>query len=74
MLLISHDINIIRGICPKSMLLEKGHLICIGDTEEVCEVYGYEGKRRERLKRYRQTSLMIIARHCAGSSLRYINL
>jgi len=47
-LLVSHDINTIKTNCTRAILLEKGELICIGNIDEVCDVYGDEGKRRER--------------------------
>jgi ABC-type polysaccharide/polyol phosphate transport system ATPase subunit len=47
-LLVSHDISVIKANCTRAMLLEKGELICVGTVDEVCDVYGDEGKRRER--------------------------
>jgi len=41
-LLVSHDINLIKSMCSRAMLLEKGKIISMGDVEEVCSVYGDE--------------------------------
>jgi len=38
-LLVSHDIMVIKSMCSRAMLLEKSRLVCIGDVEEVCAVY-----------------------------------
>jgi ABC-type polysaccharide/polyol phosphate transport system ATPase subunit len=38
-LVVSHDINTIKEMCSRALLLRKGELICIGKVEEVCEVY-----------------------------------
>jgi len=27
-------------MCSRALLLEKGRLVCIGDVDEVCAVYG----------------------------------
>lgn len=39
-LLVSHDIDTIKKMCSRAILLEKGSTVCIGSVEEVCEVYG----------------------------------
>jgi len=39
-LLVSHDINIIKSMCARAMLLEKGSIVSIGDVKDVCAVYG----------------------------------
>ena len=39
-LLVSHNANTIRDMCSRALLLEKGRLVCIGDVDEVCAVYG----------------------------------
>jgi len=39
-LLVTHDITSIKKMCSRAMLLEKGRVVCVGDVEEVCEVYG----------------------------------
>lgn len=49
-LLVAHDIGMIKGVCTKAMLLEKGRLIAEGDVEEVCDVYGDEGKRKRLIR------------------------
>ena len=38
-LLVTHDISVIRAMCSRAVLLEKGELICLGDVDEVCNVY-----------------------------------
>jgi ABC-type polysaccharide/polyol phosphate transport system ATPase subunit len=38
-LLVSHDINIIKTMCSKALLLNKGEMVCIGDVDEVCRAY-----------------------------------
>ena len=47
-LLVSHNAGKIREMCSRAVLLEKGRLICVGDVDEVCAVYGDEGKHRQR--------------------------
>jgi len=49
-LLVSHDIGMIKGMCSEAVLLERGRVISIGDVEEVCDVYGDEGKRKNIVK------------------------
>ena len=39
-LLVSHNIEQIKTMCRRAILLEKGHAVCMGDVEEVCAVYG----------------------------------
>ena len=39
-LLVSHDIKVIKEMCTRAILLEKGKVVCIGDIDEVCTVYG----------------------------------
>ncbi|MCL1835081.1 MAG: ABC transporter ATP-binding protein [Oscillospiraceae bacterium] len=39
-LLVSHNINSIKKMCSRAILLEKGRLKAIGAVEEVCEAYG----------------------------------
>jgi len=39
-LLVSHNAKIIKEMCSRALLLEKGRLVCIGDVDEVCAVYG----------------------------------
>jgi len=43
-LLVTHDVDKIKEMCSRAMLLEKGHLVCVGSVDEVCEVYGDKGK------------------------------
>ena len=38
-LLVAHNISIIKEMCSRAMLLRKGEVVCIGDVEEVCDVY-----------------------------------
>ena len=37
--LVSHDINMIKKLCTKVVWLEHGYLRDIGPTEDVCEEY-----------------------------------
>ena len=39
-LIVSHDINQIRSMCSRAVLLKQGRVVCIGDVDEVCKVYG----------------------------------
>jgi len=39
-LMVSHSINIIKDMCSRAVLLEKGHVTCFGPVDEVCAVYG----------------------------------
>ena len=39
-LLVTHDIDKIKEMCSRAMLLEKGRLVCVGSVDEVCAVYG----------------------------------
>ena len=39
-LLVSHAIDTIKKICSRAILLDKGRVVCIGDVDEVCDVYG----------------------------------
>ena len=39
-LLVSHNTKSIKEMCSRALLLEKGQLVCIGDVDEVCAVYG----------------------------------
>jgi len=36
---VSHDLNMVRNLCQRSMLLNKGMVVCIGDTEKVVSDY-----------------------------------
>ena len=38
-LLVSHDIETIKSMCTKAVLLESGKLICYGDVSDVCAKY-----------------------------------
>lgn len=38
-ILVSHSIEQIRGLCTRVMWLEKGHVKAIGPTKEVCDMY-----------------------------------
>ena len=39
-LLVSHAVNTIKEMCSRAILLRKGETVCIGNVDEVCEVYG----------------------------------
>jgi len=39
-LLVSHDVNTIKKMCSRAILLKKGEVICVGDVNEVCKAYG----------------------------------
>ena len=39
-LLVSHSIGTIKSMCSRAILLEKGRTVCIGDVDDVCNVYG----------------------------------
>ena len=38
-LLVAHNIDTIKKMCSRAVLLEKGKVVCIGDTDEVCKIY-----------------------------------
>jgi len=38
-LMVSHSISSIKSMCTRAVLLRTGELVCIGDVEEVCQVY-----------------------------------
>jgi len=38
-LLVSHNIDTIRSMCSRALLLQKGKMIHIGEVEEVCRMY-----------------------------------
>lgn len=44
-LIVSHNNDQIERLCNKAVWIEKGHLRCIGDAREVCEVYRAIGGR-----------------------------
>ncbi|MCL2046772.1 MAG: ABC transporter ATP-binding protein [Oscillospiraceae bacterium] len=39
-LIVSHSISTIKEMCTRAILLEKGEVKCLGNVDEVCEVYG----------------------------------
>jgi len=39
-LLVSHSVSTIKSMCSRAVLLEKGEVLCTGDVDEVCYVYG----------------------------------
>ena len=39
-LMVSHDINQIKQLCTRAMLLKSGEVAAIGGVEDVCEIYG----------------------------------
>jgi len=39
-LLVSHNVQQIKAMCSRAMLLKKGEVICVGGVDEVCRVYG----------------------------------
>jgi len=39
-LLVTHNVDKIKEMCSRAMLLEKGNLVCIGDVDKVCAAYG----------------------------------
>ena len=43
-LLVTHNINKIKEMCSRALMLEKGNLVCLGSVDEVCEAYGDTGK------------------------------
>jgi len=38
-LLVSHDVDVIKKMCSRALLLRKGELVCVGEVEDVCRVY-----------------------------------
>ena len=43
-LLVSHNADKVKAMCSRAILLEKGKLVCVGDVDEVCGVYGDIGR------------------------------
>ena len=41
-LLVSHNINMIKAMCSRAILLRKGEAVYIGEVDEVCRIYGDE--------------------------------
>jgi len=39
-LLVTHSTNKLRDMCSRAILLEKSRVVCVGDIDEVCKVYG----------------------------------
>ncbi|MCL2627401.1 MAG: ABC transporter ATP-binding protein [Oscillospiraceae bacterium] len=39
-LLVTHNTDKIKEMCSRAVLLEKGQVVCVGDVDEVCKVYG----------------------------------
>ncbi|MCL2227071.1 MAG: ABC transporter ATP-binding protein [Oscillospiraceae bacterium] len=39
-LLVSHNAATIKEMCSRAVLLERGKVVCLGDVDEVCSVYG----------------------------------
>ena len=42
-LLVSHNINTIKEMCSRAILLDKGKVVSIGSVDEVCAIYGDDG-------------------------------
>ena len=42
-LLVTHNVASIKEMCSRAVLLERGRVVCVGDVEEVCAVYGDNG-------------------------------
>lgn len=38
-LLVSHNIDTISEMCSRALLLKKGKIVCVGETDKVCQVY-----------------------------------
>jgi ABC-type polysaccharide/polyol phosphate transport system ATPase subunit len=36
---VSHDLNAVKGLCQRSLLLNEGHTLSIGNTEKVINDY-----------------------------------
>jgi len=39
-LLVSHQVEQLKKMCSRAILLKKGETVCIGDINEVCDMYG----------------------------------
>jgi ABC-type polysaccharide/polyol phosphate transport system ATPase subunit len=39
-LLVAHNIKTIKKMCTRAILLSKGEVVCTGEVDEVCRVYG----------------------------------
>jgi len=38
-LIVSHAIDTIKRLCSRAVILQQGEIVCIGEVEEVCDVY-----------------------------------
>jgi len=38
-LMVLHSTEVVKSMCSRAMLLQKGEIVCIGDADDVCEVY-----------------------------------
>ena len=39
-LLVSHNSKVIKNMCSRALLLSNGEIVCVGDIDEVCHMYG----------------------------------
>ena len=53
-LFVSHNMNVIRGLCPSAIMLSEGQIAAVGKTSEVIESYFdyYENNDRKKSKGY----------------------
>jgi len=42
-LMVLHSTKTVRQMCSRAMLLQKGEMVCVGEVDEVCEVYQQGG-------------------------------
>jgi len=71
-LLVTHDINLVKGFCDKAMLMSAGKLVASGDPEYITEQYMMETRQRQ--ARYASKSYRIFqaeGEDSSGSKIRF---
>jgi len=49
-LMVTHNTGKLKEICSRALLLEKGHVVCVGDMEEAYELYGDKSSEKKEKK------------------------
>jgi lipopolysaccharide transport system ATP-binding protein len=47
LLYVSHSIDSVKKLCKKTLWLDEGRIIQIGDTEKICDTYLHNNKKQE---------------------------
>jgi homopolymeric O-antigen transport system ATP-binding protein len=67
---VSHNLQAVANLCPRSMLLERGLVQAIGPTGDVIRTYLTRGQRERAIDGDREISLTNVITHDAGGALR----